>query len=153
MRKSEMSEKQLHDRSTVIQILVGAGWRGSVDVEMFEKGRLCDPEARMKYESKMLSLEVDYLAESQLIMLSISKRSGERMDIAVYFQDQLEEILEAIISFQDSISLDNYKENIKKILQICPDNVYMAKGEKFVKLTDRDANNAEVGNDRATVEQ
>ncbi len=48
MRKIEMATRQLQERSTVIQMLLIAGWKGPVDAEMFEKGRLCD----LKQEGK-----------------------------------------------------------------------------------------------------
>jgi hypothetical protein len=135
-------------------MLFNSGWEGPVDAEMFEKGRLCDPEARMEYQNnKKMNLELDYLAESHLIMLSIYGKFGESMDIGIYFEDKLQELIEIIISFQDEISSSNYKEYLRKILKIFPSNTYIARGEGFVQLTDKEVNhNVENRDDSTTVE-
>lgn len=55
MRKTEMTEKQLQERTTVIEMLTTAGWTGPLEADRFERGRLCDPETRMKYQSETVS--------------------------------------------------------------------------------------------------
>jgi hypothetical protein len=135
-------------------MLLNSGWKGPLDAEMFEKGRLCDPEARMEYQNnKKMNLEIDYLAESHLIMLSIYGKFGEAMDIGIYFEDKLQELIEIIISFQDEISSSNYKEYLRRILKIFPFNTYIARGEGFVQLTDKEVDhNVEDRDDSTTVE-
>lgn len=150
-----MTTKQLKERSTIVDMLLTSEWNGSVDFEMFEKGRLCDPEVRMEYQNnKNMNLELDYIAKSNLIMFSIYGKTGETIDIAIYFEDKLQELLETIISFQDEISSINYKKCLKKIIKIFPSNTYIARGEGFVQLTDKGVNyNVEDRDDPTTIEE
>jgi len=150
MRKTEMTEKQLQERTTVIEMLTTSGWTGPLEADRFERGRLCDPETRMKYQSETVSLEVDYLAETPSIMLSVYATQGESMDLSIDYEDRLQEILAPIISFQDSISSENFKEPLRKLLQLCPSTTYLGRGDEFIKLIDEDSNHDENRNDTST---
>jgi hypothetical protein len=147
MRKTEMTEKQLQERTTVIEMLTTAGWTGLLEDDLFERGRLCDPEARMEYQNETVSLEVDYLAETPSIMLSVYGSQGESMNLSIDYEDKLQEILTAIISFQDSISPQNFKEPLRKLLKVCPSTTYIEREDGFVKLIDAESNYDENRND------
>lgn len=138
-----MTEKQLQERSVIIKTLAVAGWEEVTDNEVFEKGLWCDPEAAMEYENKTMSVELEYDAKDHSIYLSIYEFSGKGIDITIYYQDKLEEILKKIISFQDEISSENYKNHIRKILQSnIP--IYVGIDEKVFELTDEEVENVEI---------
>jgi hypothetical protein len=137
MRKSEMTPAQIEERSTVVELLGRAGWTGSLDHEMFEKGRYCDPEASMEYRNAFgMHLEVDYLAESRWLMLSVRGDGEEMLDVGICFGDQLTAVLAQIIAAQDQVSPSRYKELLRQLLSIVPSGVLIASGNGFVPLTD-----------------
>lgn len=142
-----MTEKQLQQRTAVIEMLMTAGWTGLLEDDLFERGRLCDPEARMEYQNETVSLEVDYLAETPSIMLSVYGTQGESMNLRIDYEDKLQEILTAIIYFQNSISPQNFKEPLINILQVCPSTIYIEREYGFVKLIDAESNYDENRND------
>ena len=129
-----MTEKQLQERSVIIKTLAEAGWEKVTDNEAFEKDLWCDPEAAMEYENKTMSIELEYDAKDHSIYLSVYDFFGKGIDITIYFQDKLEEILNTLISWQDEISSENYKNHIGKIL---PYNVpvYVGIDGKVFELT------------------
>ncbi len=90
MRKTEMTEKQLQERTTVIEMLTTTGWTGPLEADLFERGYYCDPEARMEYQNETVSLEVDYLAETPSIMLSVYGSQGESMNLSIDYEDKLQ---------------------------------------------------------------
>lgn len=136
MRKHEMTEEQLQERAQVIRVLANAGWQGPQRVEAFERGKLCIPEAVMEYRSETMNIEASYSAEHKYILMSISDDFGQGLDFAVYFKDRLEALLNMIVSLQDTITMTNCKNYIRKILQAFPSNVYVAKDGNYVELTD-----------------
>lgn len=143
MRKTEMTEKQLQDRSLIIKTLAAAGWEEVTDNEVFEKGLWCDPEAAMEYENKTMSIELEYDAKDNSIYISIYEFSGKGIDLTIYYQDKLEEILKTIISFQNEISSENYRYHIRKVLQSnIP--IYVGVDEKVFQLTDEEGDNVEI---------
>jgi len=72
------------------------------------------------------------------------------MDLSIDYEDRLQEILAAIISFQDSISSENFKEPLRKLLQVCPSTTYLGRGDEFIKLIDEESNHDENRNDTST---
>lgn len=135
-----MTEEQLQKRAQVIRVLANAGWQGPRRAEAFERGKLCISEAAMEYRSETMNIEASYMAEYNYILISMSDDSGNGIDFVVYFKDSLDTLLNMIVSSQDTITMTNCKNYLRKILQVFPSSVYVAKNEEYVELIDSEIN-------------
>jgi hypothetical protein len=125
MRKSEMTDNQIQERTMVVQLLAQAGWNESAENRNFDKGRWVNYEARMEYRSSEMDLAVEYRANDELIStrrldLLIYGRAGEGIELMIYPDGSVEKLLRTIISFQDVISTNNYKQHVRNVLHLCP---------------------------------
>jgi hypothetical protein len=135
MRKAEMTDNQLQNRTTIIEVLSHAGWIGRETNKLFEEGWWFDAEAVMDYQSNEVGLILQYCAEDNSIDFSINEGS-KGLDFIIKIKDNLSEILSIIISFQESISLKNYKQYIRKILNT-GQMVYIILNDEPVEISDK----------------
>src|SRR5512147_1957439 len=98
MRKSEMTEQQLQERTTTIQLLSRAKWSDLSTGNWFERNMDFEPEASMEYHGKFLGLQVDYVAKNHSLIFSLQNRDGSSIEFDLYFENALKKILESIIS-------------------------------------------------------
>ena len=137
MYKSEMTEKQLQDRSMIIEKLAIAGWKGTVKNELFQRGLWLDEEASMDYQNQNMNLSVGYSAKEKAVYLTMEDVVGRGVNLTIYFNGNLKELLETIMSIQDKISSETYKICIREILRICPSTyLYSTEKEQMIKLVD-----------------
>ncbi len=128
MPKKEITEKELEEQSTIIQRLTDAGWNQTERGTVFKT-------ANMEYQNKTMQLEVDYGYEKDSFYFLLYDHEGKGVDLIIYFEDKLQQLLDTIISFQDEISPNNYREHIRKILSVCS-STYLDTGDEPVPLID-----------------
>lgn len=135
MRKNEMAEKQLQERALLIKKLSNSGWIGRKTNSLFDEGWWFDAEAVMDYQNDGIELVIQYCAEDNSVDFSINEGS-DGIDFVIKFEDKLKEVLDEIVNFQNSISLDNYKNYIRQILKVCP-LTFIVLDDKVVQLGDK----------------
>lgn len=120
MKKSEMSQAQLRDRTGFVDALTKAKWRGTLFNEQFEEGLWVSPEASMEFSSSTISLRFDFVAEDPRLILYIDSPDGKELGLVFRCLDRVEALLKAVIGMQDSISPSNIKEKTPELLAACP---------------------------------
>ena len=114
------------ESAEIIKRLSAAGWHQTIKGEAL--GR-----AELEYDNGKISLLVDQGAEHGWLDLSIYDESDEGSDFSLQCPGKLNEVLDLIITFQDKISFDNYKEFLRELVKVA--DVYVdAGGDDFVPL-------------------
>lgn len=116
--------------SVIIARLINEGWTTSQFGKTFHT-------ASLQYSNGKVRLELEYQKNDESVFLRIVDRIGRDIGITIRFGDKLDQILEQIISVQDAISTVNYKNQIRKILRICP-STYLDVDGKLVPLADEE---------------
>jgi hypothetical protein len=140
MRKSEMSEKQLQQRSLFVDTLETAGWRGSNFNRNFDQGLWESPEASMTYSSQTISLRLDLSFEDPRMILYLNSKGGKSLGLVFKCEDRQKQLLEAIVAMQDSLTPENVKTKTVDLLAVCP-NVFKisASGDKLIPVKSKSA--------------
>jgi len=120
MKKSEMNEGQLRDRTHFVEALTKAGWRGSLFNEQFDEGLWVSPEASMEFSSSTISLRFDFVAKDPRLILYIDSPEGKELGLIFRCLERMEALLMAVIGMQDSIAPSNIKEKTPQLLEACP---------------------------------
>ncbi len=135
MRKTEMNEEQLKDRSFFVDKLGSAGWRGSNFNRNFDEGLWSSPEASMTYSNGTISLRLDSLFDDPRQILYIESRAGKSLGLVFKCPDRLNALLQAIVGMQDSIAPDNIKDKAEELLAVCPNMFKIsASGDKLIPV-------------------
>jgi len=133
-----MSTEQINNRSIIRNVLLNSGWVENENQRWFDEDGFVYYEASVYYNNIDMSISVNYKADKEVMYLSIGDRLNNGLDLVIKFDDNLDRLLKAVVSFQDIISSSNYKEHISKILKITPD-VYTSvdeDGEELVRVLD-----------------
>lgn len=107
------------DRKAIRDALIAAGWQVSV------RGTFGD-RAFLEYNTGKLLLEVQEGSNenrNRFFSFNISPSFAQGLYLNVHFGDdaaKLDEALKLIVSFQDSITPDNFKTYVRKLLKVCP---------------------------------
>ena len=135
MRKSEMSEKQLQQRSLLVETLEAAGWRGSNFNRNFDQGLWSSPEASMNYSGGSMSLRLDLLFEDPRMILYLTSKGGKSLGLVFKCEDRQKQLLDAIVGMQDSLTPENVKTKTVDFLAVCP-NVFKisSSGDKLIPV-------------------
>lgn len=141
MRKNEMTPKQLQDREVIVSTLTQAGWKGTASNRLFEQGKPARAEARMVYQNRSVKLTATYFASKEMVYFGIYEPSGRGVSIASCFNGNLPPMLEKMTTFQDSISSENYKDYIRKIMRMMPES-YVERDGQLIPLVNDGADNA-----------
>lgn len=129
-----MNEKQLKERTTVIHTLATSGWNGRKTNQLIDEGFWFDAEAVMDYQNDGIELVIQYCAEDNSVDFSINQGS-DGLDFVIKFENEIKEILDKIVSFQNKICLENYKTYIREIMKLCP-VTYIVLDGNLVQLSD-----------------
>src|SRR6266567_146975 len=97
MRKSEMNEEQLRQRSLFVDTLTNAGWRGSNFNRNFDEGLWSSPEASMTYSNPRLVLRMDLSFEDPRFILYISSPAGKSLGLVLKCLKNQEQLLRVVI--------------------------------------------------------
>lgn len=109
----------------IIERLTRSGWRRTDRSEAFGA-------ADLTYRNQYLSLGVLHEWQDDSITFKIIDKNNT-LYLAVYFNDNLPQLLEVISAMQDEISPDNFRDQIGKIIQVCP-SVYVDTGDGIVPI-------------------
>ena len=135
MRKGEMNEEQLRQRSLFVNTLTTAGWSGSNFNRNFEEGLWSSPEASMTYSNPHQALRMDLSFEDPRLILYVSSPAGKSLGLVFKCLENQEQLLKVVIGMQDTIAQDNVKDKMKELVAICP-NVFKisARGDKLIPI-------------------
>ncbi|MBD3329224.1 hypothetical protein GF357_01905 [Candidatus Dojkabacteria bacterium] len=125
---------QLLERTQLIQTLSDSGWLGRKMNELFDRDFWVHSEAIMDYHNEKADLILQYYVEKEKISFSIDEPS-RRLDFVIKFGDKLQSVLDTIVSFQDQISVYNFKEYMRKVLQLGV-STYILVNDELVLLED-----------------
>jgi len=138
MRKTEMSTVQLEQRALIVETLSAAGWKApSNEIEMFDEGLWVGREAVLRYRGPALVLTMFYRADQAAMYFTFKFPDGRRFELKLEVNEKLEELLQAITSFQDKLDEANYREHIRGLMKISERILVSVDGENFVRLTDK----------------
>ncbi|MDQ2807421.1 MAG: hypothetical protein M3Z04_11005 [Chloroflexota bacterium] len=133
MEKSEMSESQLQERNIFIKTLDKAGWQGTPRNSLFDEGDWFSEEASMEYSKGTTNMFAYYSASDALIYLTMHF-SARELRLIIHYADKLQAVLEALASFQDTISAKNYKQYVGELLDVCP-HIDLMRGQEGQIIT------------------
>jgi len=121
MRKDEMNQKQLQEREAIVRTLAEAGWDSTAINMLFERDEPVRCEASMRYNNDTMELGVTYFARESMVYFEIYDHFGRGLDVAVSVNGNLPNLLDTITLSQDSISPQNYKNELNKLVSLFPD--------------------------------
>jgi hypothetical protein len=135
MRKSEMSQKQLEQRSLFVDTLANAGWRGSNTNRNFDEGLWTAVEASLTYSNQDISLRLDLSFEDPRVILYISSKQGKSLGLVFKCEDRQKDLLDAVVGMQDNLTADNVKNKMQELVIACP-NVFKISlsGDKLIPV-------------------
>ena len=137
MRKQEMSLRQLQERKLIVESFLSAGWRTySNENEMFDEGLWVQREAVMEYAGSEVLLNIFYRADQNAIYISFQMLNESSVEVKIELDDRLSDLLVVIISFQDKVTIANYKDHIRSLIAVSKKIYVMDEKENFVRLTD-----------------
>lgn len=135
VKKSQMTERQLSDRTLFVKTLANAGWRGTLFNEHFDSGLSGSPEASMEYSSKAMELRFDFEAKDPRLILYLDSPEGKSLGLVFRCPDQLDALLQAVIGIQDSVTAANIKKKSEELLSACPEMFKIsASGDKEIRV-------------------
>jgi hypothetical protein len=114
----------------LVKTLAGAGWKKTYRGEKLNK-----PE--MEFNNGEVTLQIGTRPDPGWITLAIFDEPEEGSDFALECPDNLADVLKTVISHQDKISFDDYKQFLSALVQVCP-KTYVDTGDDFVPLIDND---------------
>lgn len=135
-----MSTEQLEERSTTIDVLSTAGWTVTSAGDWFDRNLWANQEATCAYDNGRMRFRVEFCAENRTLNLRLEDSFGRGIALNISYQNKLKEILDAIVSVQDTISEENYRKCINELLPICPELYVLAgpQGTTPIRLVDDD---------------
>jgi len=135
MRKSEMNEQQLRNREIFVETLTSAGWNALNFNQQFDAGLWVSPEASMEYINPEMTLRFDFICKDPRTILYLDSTEGKSLGLVFKCEDRLEQLLEIVVGFQDSINSANSKDKVEELLVVCPKIFKIAaSGDKLIPI-------------------
>ncbi len=121
MKKLELTQSQLRDLNIFYVILECNGWEDLEDIEnKFDNGEKVSPEGQMNRVCGQTELRAQFHAPVRMVSLRITDLFlEEQVQFHFLYESEPEQILEWIVAYADSISLDNYPKLLKQAEQLC----------------------------------
>jgi len=128
LKLADLNDQQRSDRDAVVETLERAGWEGTINQQIVDQGMPFEFQASLEYDGNAdMSLMAQYDAEEPALELSLEATRGEVV-LSISPGSKLQQLLDLIVSFQDEISSDNFREYVDKILDVAPE-VFVDRGE------------------------
>jgi hypothetical protein len=118
----------------LVKTLADAGWK-----KTFRGEKLNKPE--MEFNNGKVTLQIGTRPNPGWMTLGIFDTPEEGSDFALECPDKLADVLKTVISFQNKISFDDYKQYLSELVQVCP-KTYVDTGDDLVPLLDEDDDDA-----------
>lgn len=135
MRKSEMNDWQLQTRNSVVNQLVAAGWDPRGWEILFAGDHELRPEAQAEYQNASFNLRVSYFVADEYLLLEAASRIGElAFALRLYPAGRIDDVVEAIIAWQDSVTEENYAEFIESLKSSCG-LIVLQTGDELVEIS------------------
>ena len=135
MRKSEMNEWQLESRNSAVERLVAAGWDPRGWEILFAAGHELLPEAQAEYQNACFNLRVSYFVADEYLLLEATARVGQfAFALRLYPAGRIDDVLDAIITRQVSLTDDNWSEFIESLKPLCR-LIVLETGDELVQIT------------------
>jgi hypothetical protein len=137
MYKKDMTEKQVAEKNLFVEKVTDAGWDAGGWDELLESGVInVTPEGVAKYVNAEAVLELSYHAEESYLSLSIgTKDTADAIKFRFYFGARLEEVLDAILDRQDTLTRNQYLAVVKGLVDTCEAVLVEMGSGNLVKLT------------------
>jgi hypothetical protein len=123
---AENANAQQEFENLLVKTLSDAGWKKTLRGEKLGK-----PE--MEFNNGHVTLQIGTRPEPGWITFAIFDSPGEGSDFALECPDKLADVLKTVISFQNKISFDDYKQYLSQLVQVCP-KTYVDTGDDLVPL-------------------
>lgn len=117
MNMKNDSKKSVTYRELIRANLVAENWE---DVSL-ESTTDIEGYLDIIYANSTMTLELEYEPKKKRIYLAIYEIMGQGVDLILDHKKSPLALIKKIISFQDDISTDNYKDKIEELFKICPD--------------------------------
>lgn len=124
---AKRTEQQERNAKAILAILGAAGWRPTDRAKVFGV-------ADLTYENAAVQLEATYEWTDDLLYFTMIA-DGLELPLAINFSAKLEDVLQALISLQDQISEDNFRDHVRSLLRVCP-SMFVDTGGALVPLQD-----------------
>jgi hypothetical protein len=137
MNRAELTESQLTGIKLVMRKLGGAGWDLEGWMSSFESIDQVWPEVEAFYDNTMASLCVTYSFTSDYIAVLVgTKDHSQYIEFRVYLGNKLEEALDLIIDYQDTVSFDDYHALLRSMKDLCGAAFWEQQGFEGPPVTD-----------------
>lgn len=117
-----MSE-DLHrqEKKRIVERLKLAGW------DMAE-GAVTLDRAALVYDNGQITIEVEQDYDRHELLLTLASPDGREITVYPVYGDSLEATLDAIVSFQDRVTAENFQDILRELVVTCPE-VYIQEDE------------------------
>jgi hypothetical protein len=130
---TDNQKDQDQEVALIIKTLSEAGWKKTVKAESLGK-------AEMEYNNGSFTLVVEQGSDPGWLDLSVFDSSDQGSDFSLDCKGRISEVLKTIVSFQDKISLTDYKQYLTELVKVC--EIYVDTGDDFVPLVEDDDDDA-----------
>jgi hypothetical protein len=120
MFKGQMNKTQLKTRDLFVKKFVEAGWDVGQWESLFKRGVDLVPEALVEYKNPVFDLRTGYyVADGYVSLECIGNEEPIAIKLRFYPQESLEEVVESIISIQNTLTTDNYTDFTRRMIITC----------------------------------
>ena len=130
MAENEKAKQELEN--SLVKTLGDAGWKKTHKGEQLGK-------AEMEFNNGKVTLQMGTTSEPGQITFSIFESPQEGSDFVLECPDKIGDVLKTVISFQNNISFDDYKQYLSQLVQVCP-KTSVDTGDDLVPLIEDDDN-------------
>lgn len=139
MNRADLTESQLIRIKLVMSKLGRTGWDLEGWLTSYESIDAVWPEVEAFYESETASLCVTYSIESEHVSVLVGTKDHEEyVEFRVYPENKLEELLELIIEYQDTVSFDDYRDLLRSMRDLCGGAFWEQQGFEGPPVTDEE---------------
>jgi hypothetical protein len=127
---AENANAQQELENLLVKTLTDASWKKTDRGEKLGK-------AEMEFNNGKVTLQMGTAFEPGQVAFAIFESPEEGSDFVLDCPDKLADVLKTVISFQNQISFDDYKQYLSQLVQVCP-KTYVDTGDDLVPLIDED---------------
>lgn len=130
-----MHETQIAQRGLIVNELTAAGWKPTVQEELFERDYWNQFEASFEYESASRYIGCDVAMEEEAVYLKISNKQDQFVYLMIKYENKLQELLSKIVSLSTGEASLLVKDEIFSLVALFP-KTYICKEDEFYLIVD-----------------